>query len=425
MRRTRPPSRARTATSQTVEVVIDEIGVRGDGVAAWQGRRLFVPLALAGERVRAEIVAETGDGIFARLLDVLSPSADRVAPACRHFGECGGCTLQHLSLAATAAWKRDRVAAALGQRGIAATIGETVAIAPGSRRRAVLGYRVTGRGAIVGFNGRATERLVDQAECPILGPRLVALVTPLRTLLAAIGSIGVGGDVAVTATESGADVCIDLPVPPGLAAIERLSAFGREQGLARLSWRCGWQVEPVATFREPRLTIGGVAVVPPPGAFLQASAEGEAAIAGEVGAAVSDRFPAADLFCGIGTFALRLAERGAVHAFDGDAALIGALETTRRVKTKVRDLFRSPLAGEELNRFAAVVFDPPRAGAKAQAEALAAAGPGRVVAVSCNPATFARDARILIDGGYCLERVVPIDQFPWSSHVELVAVFSR
>lgn len=425
MKRPRPPSRTRAGPPQVVDVTIDDIGVRGDGVATWQGRRLFVPFALTGERVKAEIVGETGDGVQARLLDILAPSAHRVAPACRHFADCGGCTLQHLAPVAAAAWKRQRVVAALVQRGVVAAVEETVTIAPGSRRRAVFAYRVVGRRVAIGFNARASGRIVDQAECPILDPGIAGLVAPLRALLAAIAANGQGGDVAVTLTETGADVCIDLAAPPDLAGFERLGAFGQAQGLARLSWRCGGRIEPVATFREPVLTIGGVAVGVPPSAFLQASAEGEAAIARLVEAGVGECFPVADLFCGIGTFALRLAARGAVQAFDGDAGLVGALERTRRGGATVRDLFRSPLAGDELARFAAVVFDPPRAGAKAQAEALAGGGPSTVVGVSCNPATFARDARILIDGGYRVDSVVPIDQFPWSAHVELVAVFRR
>ena len=425
MKRSRPPSRPRAGSPQIVEVVVDDIGVRGDGVANWQGQRLFVPFALTGERVRAAIAGETADGVQARLIDILSPSADRVIPACRHFGDCGGCTLQHLAPMAAAAWKRQRVIAALGQRGIDAAVEETVTIAPGSRRRAVFAYRVVGRRVAIGFNARASGRIVDQTECPILDPAIAGLVAPLRMLLAAIAANGQTGDVAVTLTETGADVCIDLTVPPDLAGFERLGAFGHTQGLARLSWRRGRQVEPLATFREPVLTLGGVAVGLPPAAFLQASAEGEATIARVVEVAVGGAFPVADLFCGIGTFALRLAAGGTVHAMDGDADLVGALERTHRVTCQVRDLFRSPLAGDELARFATVVFDPPRAGAKAQAEALAMRGPPTVVAVSCNPATFARDARILIDGGYRMDRLVPIDQFPWSAHVELVAVFRR
>lgn len=418
-------SRTRSVPRPPVEVDIIDVGVRGDGVAAWQGRRLFVPFALAGERVRAEIVGETGDGMQARLLDVLVPAAERVTPACSHFGECGGCSLQHMAPPALAVWKRRRVAAALGQRGVEAKVAETVSIVPGSRRRAVFAYRVTGGGTVIGFNARASGRIVDQRQCPLLDPRLAGLVDPLRALVADIASPGATGDVAVTLSEGGADVCIDLAAPPSATAFERLGAFGRAHGLARLSWRQGGRIELAAEFRPPLLSMGGVAVALPPAAFLQASPEGEAAIAERVEAAVGDASPAADLFCGIGTFALRLAAKGDVHAFDGDAELIAALAHTRRVACAVRDLFRNPLAGPELARFRAVVFDPPRAGAKAQAEALAIGGPPVVVAVSCNPATFARDARILVDGGYCLESVIPVDQFPWSAHVEVVARFTR
>lgn len=425
MKRSRLPSRARAAALPPIEVDIAEVGVRGDGVALWQGKRLFVPLALTGERVKAEIVGETGDGIQARLIEVLKPAAERVVPACRHFGECGGCSLQHLAPAALATWKRERVVTALRQRGIETTVAETVAIAPGSRRRAVFAYRVTGGGAVLGFNARASGRIVDQRQCPLLDPRLAGLVEPLRALVAEIAAHGAAGDVAVTLTDGGADLCLDLAAPPSAAVFERLGAFGRARNLARLSWRRAGRIDLAAEFRAPFLSVGGVAVVPPPASFLQASPEGEAAIATRVEAAVGGAFPVADLFCGIGTFALRLAAKGAVQAFDGDAELIAALGRTRRIECAVRDLFRNPLGGPELRRFASVVFDPPRAGAKAQAEALAIGGPPVVVAVSCNPATFARDARILQDGGYRVDSVLPIDQFPWSAHIEVVARFSR
>lgn len=417
--------RAHAVNRPPIEVDIADVGVRGDGVALWQGKRLFVPFALAGERVKAEIVGETGDGVQTRLIEILTPAEARVMPACRHFGECGGCSLQHLAPAALAAWKRERVVAALGQRGIEAEVAETISIPPGSRRRAVFAYRRTAGGAVLGFNARASGRIVDQRQCPLLDPRLTGLAEPLRALIAEIAAPGATGDVAVTLTDGGADLCLDLAAPPSAAVFERLGVFGRAHNLARLSWRRAGRIELAAEFRAPFLSVGGIAVVPPSAAFLQASPDGEAAIAGCVEAAVGEAFPVADLFCGIGTFALRLAGKGAVQAFDGDADLIAALGRTRRVECAVRDLFRNPLGGPELKRFAAVVIDPPRAGAKAQAEALAIGGPPVVVVVSCNPATFARDARILLDGGYRAGPIVPIDQFPWSAHVEVVARFSR
>lgn len=412
--------------SQMIDTTVETVGAQGDGVASWNGQRLFLPFALAGERVRAEVLRRTGDGAQARVTEIVEASADRVQPDCRHFGDCGGCSLQHMDPAACAEWKRERVADALRRRGLGdVSVAPTVSIAPGTRRRAVFTYRVTVNGVVIGFNAPASRRIVDQTECPLLAPALADLVPALRDLLASLNISGASGDVWVTLLDSGLDVRLDLPVRPSLEMLERLTAFGRMHDLARLSWQQDGTSEPVAEFRPALLRIGGFEVSPPPGAFLQPSGEGEAAIAERVHAAVGDAFPVADLFCGIGTFALRLGGKGRIFGADGDPSLVAALAATGRVETEMRDLFRRPLAGSELAPFGAVVFDPPRAGAKVQAAALAEAGPPVVVAVSCNPATFARDARILVDGGYALAQVTPIDQFPWSPHVELTACFRR
>lgn len=420
------PRKPRQMKPAVVELSIESLGARGDGLASLDGNRVFVPFALPGERVRVEVAGASRDGVRARLLEVLGPSADRVAPTCRHFGDCGGCALQHLNADAMALWKRERVVAALSQRGLEGIdVGATLSVSPGTRRRAIFAYRRTGGGVLLGFNAAASGRIVDQQECPLLDSRLGRLVAPLRELLGAVTEPGDAGALVAIRLDDGVDLCIDLRTPPGLAVLDRLTAFGRDQGLARLSWRQDGVVLPVATYRQARLRIGDIEVAPPPNAFLQPSAEGEAAIAQRVLAVVGRRTPVADLFCGIGTFALRLVGRGAVYAADGDAALVSVLAATGRVETEVRDLFRRPLMGRELARFEAVVFDPPRAGAAEQATALAEGGPPVVVAVSCNPATFARDARLLVDGGYAPESVTPIDQFPWSPHVELVACFRR
>ena len=413
-------------TPETVEVPIDTLGARGDGIGTSGGRRIFVPYTLPGERVRAEVFRKTRDGIWARPLEILEPAAERVTPACRHFGDCGGCSLQHMDTVTCSAWKHERVVAALRQRGLQdAEVRATVSIPPGTRRRVVFAYKRTAKGTVLGFNTAASGRIVDQRECPLLESDLEALVGPLRGLLSEVCEPGDGGDIAALCLDGGIDLCIDLPAPPGLAALDRLTAFGRATGLVRLNWRHQGTVQPVAALKPVSLTIGDVVVSPPAGAFLQPSAEGEAALAARVLGEVGDCAPIGDLFCGIGTFALRLVGLGSVFAADGDEALVSALAATGKVETETRDLFRRPLMGKELARFAAVVFDPPRAGAAEQAAALAEAGPPAVVAVSCNPATFARDARILIDGGYQLTTVTPIDQFPWSAHVELVAAFRR
>lgn len=425
MIRRRPKTSRKKRQTDPIEVFIDTIGGRGDGVGEWNSRRVFVPFTLPGERVRVRVLRETGEGVFAEPIEILEPSSERVNPACTHFGECGGCSLQHLPGAASAEWKRERIADALARRGLNdIAIEPTVSIAPGTRRRAVFAYRVTRERTIVGFNARASNRIVDQAECPLLDQRISILVDPLRRVLQEFGSSGVGGDISVTLTDKGPDLCIDVSTPPDLAGLERLNVFGRDNDLARLSWRFENQAVPVAEYRPAVLAIGDGLVSPPPGAFLQPSREGEAAIAERVADIVGESSPVADLFCGLGTFALRLAAKATVHAVDADAGLVNAIRHSH-VTTETRDLFRNPMAERELARFAAVVIDPPRAGAKAQTQCLAENGPQIIAAVSCNPATFARDARILVDGGYRFDHVIPIDQFPWSAHVELVAGFRR
>jgi len=422
----RPRRRAAKAAPQILEVAVQSVGAQGDGVAPHDGGQVFVPLTLPGERVRVEVTRKTGDGLHARPLEILEAAPGRVPPVCRHFGDCGGCSLQHMASDSLANWKRERVRTALSQRGLGEVpVAPTLSVPPGTRRRAVLAYRVTARGAVVGFNARGDARIVDQWECPLLDPALSRLAGPFRDLLASAGLPGASGDIWLTRLDSGVDALIDLPAAPDLKMLERLTAFGRVQDLSRLSWRHGGIAVPVAEYRPSRLRIGDFDLSPPPGIFLQPSREGEAALAERVVAAVGGAAPVADLFCGVGTFALRLTGNGRVYGADGDGRLIDTLRRTGQVETETRDLFRRPLAADELKPFAAVVFDPPRAGAKAQAETLAEAGPPVVAAVSCNPATFARDARILVDGGYALADVNPVDQFPWSAHVELTARFVR
>ncbi len=425
MTRRRLKASGKKQQHETVEVTIKTLGARGDGVGEWNGAKLFVPFTLPGERVRARVNRRTGEGIFAEPVEILERASERVEPACPHFGDCGGCSLQHLHGTMQAEWKRQRIIDALAQRGLQdVTVEPTVSIAPGTRRRAVFAYRVTGRGAIIGFNARASNQIVNQMQCPLLDKGISSLVDPVRGIVKKICPPGAGGDISVTLGDDGADVCIDVSKPPNLDGLELLSAFGRDHDLARLSWRLDNQIVPVAEYRSVVLKMGDARVSPPPGAFLQASREGEAAIAARIDVIVGNASPVADLFCGLGTFALRLAGRTTVHAVDGDASLVNVIRHGH-ITPEVRDLFRNPLAGTDLVRFAAVVFDPPRAGAKEQAQCLAEDGPPIIAGVSCNPATFARDARILIDGGYQMDTVLPIDQFPWSAHVELVAGFSR
>lgn len=418
---------ATPATARPLIVTAGPLGARGDVVADHDGRRFYIPFALPGETLEVRPGAPRGDGGHgAELVRVLAPAADRMEPACPHFGTCGGCALQHMAPVAEAEWKRGLVVTALGRRGIDAPVEATVSIPPGSRRRATLGYRRTRTGLILGFRARQSHTLIDVTACPVLRPELHTLLPGLRRGLAEVAPPGAAGDLQVQWTDSGADVRLDLPAPPDLPAREALAALAEALDLARLHVRVDGLDEPVAARRPPQVILGGVPVILPVGAFLQPSEEGETALRDRVLAGLEGIDGAvADLFCGLGTFALPLAARRPVLAVDGDGPAAGALAATGRVRTATRDLFADPLAGKDLAPFAAVVFDPPRAGAQEQARALAIGGPAVVVAVSCAPATFARDARILLDGGYILERVTPVDQFAWSPHLEVVAVFRR
>jgi 23S rRNA (uracil1939-C5)-methyltransferase len=424
-------SRSRTPP-RTVELTIDDIGARGDGLADLDGRRVYVPLTVPGDRVRVRLGNTRGDGVAAEMLDLLAPGPDRIEPVCRHFGLCGGCALQHLDDAAYGAWKREQVVRALARAGLG-----DVAVAPvlrtpsASRRRATFAALRRGGRVLLGFNERLSHRLVDLEECRVLDPAIAGLLPKLRMGLGTVLAEGGAVDVAVTHLDNGLDVLLTGGPEPGLRQREDLAAFAEAADLGRLSWRRAPSAppEPIAARRPMVTRFGSVSVPVEPGAFLQASPAGEAALVQAVRDGVSDAVRIADLFAGAGTFTFPLAERAVVHAVEGDAgaqaALARAARGTGRVTTARRDLAADPLTAAELNRFDAVVFDPPRAGAREQATALAGAGAPVVVGVSCNPASFARDARLLVDGGYELTVVTPVDQFVWAAHVELVGVFRR
>jgi 23S rRNA (uracil1939-C5)-methyltransferase len=350
-------------------------------------------------------------------------------PPCRHFPECGGCQLQQLDDACYGDFLRDRIAAALAaQRVPLPDILEPHISPPNSRRRASLRAERKGRHVALGFNAEASHRVIDMRECHILRPELFALVAPLRVLMGTMmGPRGSGG-VRLTLADQGPDVLLEKVDVEGLEAAEALSRFAQAHGIARLAIDDGygaqtrWEPEPVT------VTLGGVPVPLPHGAFLQATAEGEAALVAAVHEAVGPARIVADLFAGLGTFALSLG--GRILAAEGarDAALIlkaAAGSAGRQLFVDHRDLFRRPFMTADLDRFQAVVLDPPRAGAKEQVEQLAGSQVERVAYVSCNPNTFARDAKTLVDGGHRLLWVKPVGQFRWSVHVELAAAFSR
>ncbi len=416
------------------------MGARGDGVADVDGVPWFIPFALPGESVLATAIAPRGDGVFAEIQSIESPSPERQAAACRHFGRCGGCDLQHASPATYVAYKRDRVVAALGRRGLVAdAITAPEPARPGQRRRLALAALRVAEGALVGLHQQGTNRIEALQECPVAHPDLVGLLAPLSAFLGVWLAPGAKADILATVTDVGLDLLVDGPPPPNDA---RAAAgdFMAACGAARLSWRPNpaAAAETMIELSKPTITLTGRVAPMPPGGFLQATPDGEAAIVAAVRSAVgapASRSGArlADLFSGFGTLSLPLAQDGwKVLAVERDATAIAALLKASHgpgprlpIDAAARDLDDRPFAEDELTPFAAVVFDPPRAGAKAQATMLARSAVPVVAAVSCNPETFARDARILVDGGYRLGRITVIDQFLWSHHVELVADFRR
>jgi 23S rRNA (uracil1939-C5)-methyltransferase len=414
------------------DVVIEAIGVRGDGVV--RRPKVFVPLTLPGDRLRVRIFGRRGDGLIAEPIEWLE-EAPRARPPCPHFGACGGCQLQHLPAAQYRAWKREQVAAALAKHGLHDVLVEPLqSTPPGARRRARLAFERRGAAVRLGFRERSGHRVVALCACPVLVPALVGLLPPLRALLARLDLAG-RGELEVTASDTGVDVLVVTAQPPSLADREALAAFAQARDLARIAWAPGGaaEAEPIAQRRSPSVTFAGIRVDLPAGAFLQASVAAEGAIGRAVVAAIGGAKRIADLFAGCGTFGLPLAAGDrTVHAVEQDPAMLQALEGAargagfgRRLTTERRDLQRAPLAGAELDRFDAMIIDPPRSGARAQAAALAASPVARLAMVSCNPATFARDARLLVDGGYRGLWVRPVDAFLWSSRVELVAAFVR
>lgn len=384
---------------------------------------IFVPFTLPGECVTADV-----DGGRARLVDIVTASAERVSPPCPHFGVCGGCALQHMAAQPYRDWKRDQVAAAFAARGIEASVTETVACA-GPRRRAALSAIKSPHGVRLGFHRHASHDLVDLETCSVLDPVIVKALPRLRDIAAPLSSRRGEIRIVVTSTRHGLDVAFDgVTAALDMAVRAKLAALAQDGVIARVSVNG----DPLLSGRPAVLEFGRTEVEPPPGAFVQAVAEMEAIMAALILEAAGKSKSVADLFCGAGAFTFRIAERARVLAVDSSKVAIAALANAARfakgvkpIEARARDLFREPLSATELRDFDCVVFDPPRAGAEAQARMLSKSKVKTIVAVSCHPATLARDARILIDGGYALEGVTPVDQFLYSAHIEAVAVFRR
>ena len=411
----------------TEQLTIARLGHRGDGIADTPAGPVYVPYTLPGETVTVEPVAGHPDR---RHLDhVDKPSHERAAPICKHFTQCGGCAMQHWSLAEYHLWKRGLVAEALAQAGIVAPVADIIDAHGQGRRRAVLHARRGARDVLeVGFTAPRAHHIVAIDRCPILAPGLDGAIAAAWAIAEILKPADKPLDIQVTATDSGMDVDVRGSGPLNSSRTTALAGVAEKHRLARIT-RHG---ELVAQAAQPLLKIGRAQVPLPPGAFLQATAEGEATLARLV-ATMSARPNASPIcFAASARSPLRLAERARVTAADSEASAVKALERAaantsglKPVEAQTRDLFRRPFMAAELKGFDAVVFDPPRQGAEAQARELVKSAVPMVVAVSCDATTFARDARILIDGGYKLVGVTPVDQFRYSFHVEIVAKFER
>lgn len=401
---------------------IARLGHLGDGIIQGPEGAIYAPQTLPGEDLEGIV---KGDQLTD--LRIVTPSAFRVKPPCVHARTCGGCMMQHASDGFVADWKTSIVRGALAGQGLEADLRAILTSPPKSRRRATLAARRTKGGALMGFHARASDVLVAVPNCQLLHPDLMAAFPALEEIVRLGGSRTTELDLSITRTSSGPDVAVSGGKDADAALQLELARLTEAHGLSRLTWNG----EIVALRAQPMLRLGRANVPLPFGAFLQATAEGEAALLSSVTEAVGGARRIADLFAGLGTFALPLSEKAEVHAVEGDAKMLAALdkgfrmaEGLKRVTNDVRDLYRRPLEPDEFKGVEAVVIDPPRAGAEAQTHTLARSKVPVIAAVSCNPATFARDAKILIAGGYKLNWVQVIDQFRWSPHVELAAKFT-
>lgn len=405
------------------DVEISRVGAQGDGLVVGGDGPLYVPFTLAGERVRIEVT-----GAVANVIEILEPSKDRIAAVCQHFGRCGGCALQHMARPAYLSWKHDQVVSAFKARGFDEAINAIIP-ARGLRRRATFSAHHDRHRVRLGFHASGTHDLIDIIECPVLDARIVAALPAIRRMIDPLMPKSKDVRISATMMVSGIDVALEGIRRTLTADVRtRLARDAAELHLARISV----DGDTVYEVMPASLEFGSAEVAIPPQIFIQAVREAEQDMAAIILAAVGKAKRVVDLFSGVGAFTFPLAHVAKVTAFDSDARAIGALNAAVKRATglkpmagQVRDLFREPLSAVELNDFDAIVFDPPRAGAEAQSRMIAKSKVRTVVAVSCNPATLARDARILVDGGYTMTDVTPIDQFQYSPHIEAIAVFRR
>ncbi len=413
--------------TEALTVTIETLAHKGDGVVTINGEPHYIPYTLPSEEVA---LTREGGGTW-RLDSILKASPARIAASCHHFGSCGGCALQHFQAESYLAWKKENLRQTLSQRGFENTeIAEVCPIPPQSRRRLVLSAAKSKSRVVLGFNKARQHEIEDLEECPVALPGLVKTFDDIRAILNAALRAKDQGRVTVNWTDHGADVLVETKKRFELAA-NQVASLAQLSSRAKLS-RLTWNGDMVYQAQPPQVSVDGIRVVPPPGAFLQASEEAQNVLVERVQAATSGAKRVADLFCGIGTFALPVSRYANVTAFDSAAEMIDALTKAsneagigNKLNAQRRDLFKRPVQASEFKNVDMAILDPPRVGALEQAKQLALSDLQRIVYVSCNPATFARDARFLVNEGFQMGTVQPIDQFLWSPHTELIAVFDR
>ena len=412
-------------------LTIERIGPAGDGIAHRpDGAPVFVPLTAPGDVLRASVKKDHEGHWRGTVIAIETPGENRADAPCTHYGRCGGCSLQHVTPDFYALWKKDVVIHTLEKAGVSAEIiHDPVLVPPGTRRRAVFSFVKNGKNATIGFNARRSHDVLNVPGCLVLDPAIVALADSLKRYLPAL-TLSRNGDVMIQRVEGRLEVSLTAKLKDDLEFHETLAALMTDLSIARVNARShDRQSYELLLEREPFMkSFGSLRVHLPAASFLQPSDEGEAILTSRMLDMAGQGDHYADLFCGAGTFTGPLMDRGRVTAMDSAAPAIAALNRAaagKNMSASVRNLFTDPLDIKELSPFDVVVLDPPRAGAKEQSHALARSDVNRIVYVSCNAQTFARDAKILQEGGYALKRVQPVDQFTWSVHGELVALFER
>lgn len=436
-RRQRSAKKTKTAPlpKGLFNVRIDEVGAKGDGRGTDENNQPFyVPYSCAGDLVEVKCTDRRADALVGEIVNILEPGGERTEAPCPHYTKCGGCSLQHLSPTAYGDWKKTRIIEVISRAGLNYEPEDPVLIPAGQRRRASFAVMKKGKKIVFGFNARNSHRIEEISDCLLLTPELKSLIAPLRELMSKVMKQEGRGDIIINHPGEAPDIVFALPGRVELSAHEALVSFAHQYKIGRISWQedAKGTPETVMEVRPVTTSFSDVPVPLPPAPFLQPSKSGEEALVEIALSGLQGEKKILDLYAGCGSFTFALAKHAIVHAVESHEPAIKALERAAgranmggRITTEVRDLSRQPLMGKELAKFDAILFDPPRSGAKEQAEAIADCPVKTVIAISCNPATFGRDIAQLIEGGYQLKRLVPVDQFTWSAHIEVAAILEK